>query len=255
MATTINHTKRKKLKREQFDISLLADQDGIPYFDLNLDIKDQDIGSGAKVFVEANTGNTMQRFDFGTVGYLVKPPSTSLHLLSATATPDFRVLVVDSNRSENDETLLAGRISAIAGKARVNSGDSNDGGVSLLIVNCTFLDEMVWNVKMNIGHRPELCLNHKIPDIKHKLTTMPEYQAMILPAALRQVISSYKSIGNKDDDDVVQAQWWQLAEELAGPVDEDADADEFNIWLDDVVSEFCRQHAFCSRLLESAASE
>jgi hypothetical protein len=139
----------------------------------------------------------------------------------------------------------------MADRARANTGYDDEGGSSLLIVTSTDLGEMIWNVKMTAGDRPELCINNKIPDAKYLLTTSPEYQALVLPAAFRQVIANYHLMDTRaDKDDTVQQQWWQLAEELGGPLDEDPGADEFSNWLDDVIGEFCRQHKFCGNLLD-----
>lgn len=253
MATTINHTGRVKLKRDNYEIALIPGEDGVSHFTFQLNTADhKNIDGDARVFVEAKTGNTIQRFDFGTVSKLTNPETTRLDKLSANASPDFRVLIVDSRKNErDDETQIAGRISAMVERVHANTGSDEEGGSSLLIVTTTDLGQMLWNIKMNPGDRPELCLNNKLPDAKHLLTSKPEYKALVLPAAFRQVIASYHAMDTRSDrDDTVQQQWWLLAESFGGTLDEDVEADEFTDWLDDVIGEFCKQHAFCETLVE-----
>lgn len=255
MAITINHTGRRKLDKSQYEISLDKNEDGAPTFKFQLNSIDLDIEENSRVFVEANTRNTMQRFDFGTIGNISPPTNTSLDKLSATEPPRFQVLIVDFNGNQEDELGKKGRIRAKASGIRGSSGLEDDNGSSLLVVSTCKLDQIIWVVKMGLDdNRPELCLNDKVSDVIHLLKTKPEFQALILPAAFRQVLTNYYLMGTKNDtDDLIQQQWWQLATKLAGrdlPEDGAEDGDELPLWLDDVIDGFCRQHMFCDKLIE-----
>lgn len=257
MATTINHTRRKKLDRGQYEITIEKGSDGIPSFQLTLNELDKSIERSSRVFVEANTRNTLQRFDFGTLDEFKSPANTRLDKLSATEPPRFRVLIVDYQGGQSDALERKGRIRAKASGIRGSSGNESENNSSLLVVSTSNLGEMVWYVKVGANdERPELCLNDKIPDAIHLLKTKPEYQALILPAAFRQVLTNYYLVGNQDDtDDVVQQQWWRLATSFAGrepPKEGDeAGIDDFPLWLDEAIEGFCKEHAFCNSLLEA----
>lgn len=254
MAITINHTGRKKLDRNQYSISIENHEGGIPTFTFKLNNIDLGIDGNSRVFVEAYYRNTLQRFDFGTLDNPIVPVSTALDKLSGAASPRFRVLIVDFSGDQQDTIGKKGRICAKASGVRGESKDQ-DSGSSLLVISSVDLGDEIWRVNMEAGDdgRPELCINNKLQNLMHSLKTKPEYQAMILPAAFRQIMTHYYVRGNKDDaDDLVEHEWWKLSNDLANePLgnEERHDSDKFAEWLDEVVGNFCKQHSFCEQLL------
>lgn len=246
MATTINHTGRRKLDRKDYSIKTSKNSDGLTSFDLELALDDFSKFTEAKVVVEVNSSNIMQRFDFGRVADCRAPDSTVLDKLSATATPKFTVLLVDDSQH-------IGRILA-TGETKALIGET-DGGSSLLVVTTFDLGELAWNIQINPGDRPELCLNQKIPDAIQLLKTDPEYQALILPAAFKEIMLTYYAHDNRDDDDEYQKLWWDLAETLGGEVPQEARLDEFINWLEGVILVFSKEHRFYSEMERSRENE
>jgi len=244
MATRINHTGRKKLDRSAYDVTLTNDTNGIPSFGLKISAGDLNFPDDTRVIVEAYSSNLKQRYDFGTLGLFQAPSDTSLDYISASAKPLFNILLIDDRKNE-------GRLVGYAKSVEAKSGSEDDGGSSLLVVTTYDIGERIWNIQMNPGNRPQLCLNQKIPDVIQKLKTQADFQSMILPAAFKEVMTSYYITGNRDDDDNIQNQWWGIAEGLAGELESDASTDRYFEWIDYAVAQFCRQHQFCANLLEN----
>lgn len=243
MAITINHTGRRKLDRNEFKITMLKDGLEIPKFELELQLR-ENLPDNSRIIVEAHTGNITQRFDFGTTRNFEPPLSTELSSLPVNVDPQFRVMVVDY--TERQGRLLASITT------RAASGE-DDGGSSLLLLGTLELQELVWTVQMFAGDRPGLYLNRKIPDVMQKLRTQADFQALILPAAFRTVLSNYYLIENQDDDDEVQSQWWRLSESLGGERPEFGDYDKFSEWVEHATGQFASRHKFCTLLLEDYA--
>lgn len=242
MATTINHTGRRKLKRSEYAITLHTETNKTPTFDLQLAVDKIDSLGSASVIVEANIGNQRQRFEFGTVSKLVQPADTSLNALPATGTPKFSVLIIDKSQTH-------GLLLARASDARPQD-DEQDSGSSLLVIKTYPLEEMLWTINMVAGNRPELILNNRLPDFIHLLKTDPVYQGLILPSAMRLVLTRYAQMDDYDEEsDPVQAQWWKLAEQYGQGEKPEGDDDDFETWMDSVVAGFSKAHGFCSSVL------
>lgn len=238
MATTINHTGRVGLERKHYRIDLSPANGGAGTFDLALHMDDLSIDGNARVFVEAYIKNIRRRFDFGRVSLLQRPSDTSLAFLPKTGVPQFRVLLVE----DADER---GKIVA---HAKGNLGNAGDGSGSLLVVESTDLGEIAWTVEIEGDEKPRLCINNRFGNGVDLISNRADFQAFILPAALRIILTSYFEDDQTEDPDTIQGMWWALAEDLGGEFDGQSDTDDFDGWMNSVVSEFSSRHNLASAM-------
>lgn len=236
MAVTVNHTGRINLEQKHYKIEVDPDSSGVNCFDLQLYLEREKFDPNSKVHVECWIKNVRRRFDFGRVSLLRKPEDTRLDYLPKTGSPQFRVLLIDDS-----DTL-----GKILGHAKSRVGSSGQGASSLLVVKNDDLGEMAWTIEMVAGDRPELVINSRLGNGVEMINKRSDFQALILPAALRMILLNYRIEDNKDEADVVQEQWWSLAEELGGELPTETGIDEFDAWLDNVITGFSMKHEFAS---------
>lgn len=247
MAITINQTGRRTLRRNDLTVSTASDESGILHFDFELSAETHaELPSDTKIIVEAHVGSSRQRFDFGTAGRMVPPPSTSLTDLPPEKVPQFTVLAVACG--DSDGMLLA------RGRTSPRHEDEVAGSSLLVISTQPGMGETLWSLDLPVGDRPQLNLNNQIPDFAHRLRTDPLVQGLVLPAALRQIIAHYCT--SEDDDPEsgsIEAQWSALATACAG--ESWGETQDRETWLDDVVTGFCRRHRFVQKTLATGGDE
>ena len=125
MIRKFNYTGRKKIKRSNVRIDLMRDSNGQRFFRSGFQLDDLELPASAHVYVEAYHRSGYQRFDFGSVGDRKTPTDRMLKNISDSATPLFRVKVVDRSTAH-------GRILASVDKVRPEnrkSGRANRGTV------------------------------------------------------------------------------------------------------------------------------
>lgn len=243
MQRTFNYTNRKRIERShvRFDIESGGQT---PEFKALFHLPEQDLPADASVFVEAYCKETRQRFEFGNVSRIVPPGSTKLDELDLSAPVQFRVLVVD-------ETGKHGKIVASGQGFKPAGEEENDNRSSLLPVFARPMDDVVWKVEINTGGKPELSINNRIPDGIDKVKSDPLFQAMILPAAMREVLMRYLwDAENYDGDDNFE-RWIQFAELLAGTKPDEPDPELWMRWIDECVEAFSRKFNMCDLLCYS----
>jgi hypothetical protein len=238
---TINHTGRRKLKRSEVKISLHERPASPPNFDAQFAFKVGSLPSDAAVFVEAYHRNTQQRFSFGTVGAPKPPETTLLDELDLSGPVLFRVRIVD--QADNEGQLLAS-----ASGLRAEGDSDEEQRSSLIVVRSVPMGEQIWRMSFEDNSKPELLINNRIPDPIGQIKGDHTFQALILPAALRETLTFF--IWNDEiDDDSIQQEWINFAETLGGDRPSGDDANDQLVWIDDVVDAFSSKFKLCEMLV------
>jgi hypothetical protein len=212
-----------------------------PDFEVCFSLNASEYPDDAAVYVEAYHRNTLQRFAFGTVRKIHPPKSTILDELDLSGPVLFRVRVVD--QGEN-----AGRLVAGASGLRPEGDSDEEQRSSLIVVRAMPMDEQVWKMNFVDGSKPELIVNSRIPDAIGQIKTNHVFQALVLPAALRETLTYY--LWNEDEDEgSIQAQWIEFAQKLAGNRPKDPDPAGMLEWVDEAVEGFSKQFKLCELLV------
>lgn len=240
MQRSINFTGRRKILRDEIQMKMLDTEDSIPSFDVTFSLNKGNLPDDATIYIEAYKNNTNQRFHFGTVGHTIKPENCKLNRIDLSAPTLFRIMIVD-------ETGQHGRLIASADQIRPESDDEIQKN-SLLPVKSTQLDQLTWKVEIEPGNKPVLCINRRIPDALGQLAHNPQFQSLIFPAALRQILIFYLWNDN-DEDDPFSADWMRFAEHILCERPHENDPLTLMTWVDDVVSEFSNAFKLTEMLL------
>jgi hypothetical protein len=230
MQRTINHTGRRKIERKEVSVQILERQGQPPEFEVEFAFDKERLPEDGAVYVEAYSRNTLQRFEFGTVNNIQKPARCVLDKIDLSGKTLFRVRVID-------ETENLGRLVADVQGLNARSDDEASQKSSLIILAARPLGQQTWKVNIPDNGKPELIINNMIPDALNKLRSNSVFQALILPAALKQVLMFYLW-GDEIEGETVQAEWIAFAEHLAGEKPHSQDPEELAGWIDDVVERF-----------------
>ena len=245
MQRTINHTGRRKLARSEVSIKLIENPGEAPSFDADFSLNTKNLSPDAAIYVEAYSGNTLQRFEYGTVGAVAQPADRTLKKIDLTAKTQFRVRIVD-------ESSHIGRLVASLQDLKAEGDDDR---ASLMTLASRPLGQETWRVNILEADKPELVINSSIPNSMGQLKDNPLFQALILPAAFKQVLLFYVWDGQFEDE-TPQAQWLALGEHFAGEKPHTEDPSELNAWVDLVIERFSEKFELCEMIklkLEEAA--
>lgn len=244
MKRTFNYTQRRRILREEVRITLEEIEGQPPTFDAEFNFKEP-FPPESRVYVEAFHRETMQRFDFGPVNGIRRPPSRLLDSLDLTGTVLFRVRVVDESKE-------VGRLLGAADQLRPEGWDDDENAESLMILRSRDLFSVPWRVEIfSDGSKPVLYVNSRIPDVLGRVRSDPAFYALILPAALQQVLR--RIIADVPDEDDVEAvkqrdRWVSMATDLDSPPPESDDPEEVSAWIDRVVEGFCTRMDLVTKL-------
>jgi hypothetical protein len=240
MQKTINHTGRRKIEVKELQINIVNKGSYPPIFDVDFSLQRDRLPLSASIYIEAYQRNTLQRFNFGTVGCITKPQNRVLDQLDLSSPALFRIRIVD-------ESEHIGRLIASTEGLRPEGGDGEDERTSLLPVRSRPLGEVTWKVDFDTGGKPELCINSMLPDAISQIKRNPQFQSLILPAALRQILIYF--LWENDEENEHAEAWFRFAEHIGTerpPVD---DSLTLMAWVDDVVERFCSRFELCRMLL------
>jgi hypothetical protein len=232
MQRTINHTGRRKLQRNEVTLKLTERSNEAPVFDIEFELNRDNLPDEAAIYLEAYNGSTQQRFECGSVGDIQIPEDRALDQLDLTGKPLFRVRIVD-------ESSHIGRLLASAQALRAESEDEEQ-RASLMTLASRPLGQQTWRVNIREADKPELVINSAIPDAIGQLKENVVFQALILPAAFRQVLMFYLW-DDEFEEGTPQTQWLALAEHFAGEKPHSKDTAELCEWVDRVVDRFSEQ--------------
>lgn len=242
MLRTFNYTGRKRINQNEVTIQL-DESNGVPEFNAEFRIDWNEFPDDAEICVEAYSGVTRQRFDFGTVERHPPTEYRRLDNLDLTEGIKFRVLIVDG--SDQQALILA------AGNGFL--GDSNDelDRTSLLTVKTLPLEGTIWRLNCSEEFKPELILNNRIPNAIEKMRSDPVFQALILPIAMRDILRYYLLNEDVDREKEIVRQWLAFAEKFSDIDPDFDDNDSVTRWVDDVVGDFSKNFGLCDKLAES----
>ncbi|PSH56316.1 hypothetical protein [Phyllobacterium sophorae] len=202
----------------------------------------------ALIVFEAYQRSTAMRFELGTIAEPMVPEQLNLRDLDPSGSVLFRLKLVSGDDN-------SGRIVGAADRLRPASDENEDGRKSLFPIDLRDLGPEVW--KLDIGDAgPRLLLNYSIPGFIDRVRTDPLVQGLLLPAALRGVLTELaRDAAIEDDDEVTwKADWLQFCREelrlAEEPSDLTTDEDREN-WIADAVQRFCKTGEFVSRIRHS----
>ena len=241
MQRTINHTGRRKVEAKEVQINIMGQENEVPEFDVDFSLNREKLPDTASIYIEAYQRNTLQRFNFGTVGEVRKPGNRTLDQLDLSSPTLFRIRIVD-------ETEHLGRLIASAERLKPEGDNDEDQRSSLLVVRSRPLGQQTWKVVFDAGGKPELCINSRIPDAIGQLKNNPQFQSLILPGAFRQILMFF--LWNEDIEEGSSAEEWvTFAEQIADERPQSKDPKDFVEWIDDVVERFSEEFDLCDILL------
>jgi hypothetical protein len=234
MRSRINNTGRKKIQRDR--IAIVPREDG--GFECDLDVANLGLPPTGRIVVEAHRQSITERFDFGTVA---EPGPKAIPVLRQLDLEDvtFRVKVVDPQN---------GRLLARADRLQPNGHDEG-GRRELLTVRIKDIGPEPWKVEIDPAGEPVLILNDAIPGADARITTDPLFQALILPAAFRQVLHLLWAENEQleQDDDSPASRWLAFSQALTGQEPPDWEDDNAVVeWIDAACREFAARHPFMS---------
>jgi len=248
MKRRINSTGRKRINREDIKISMLEVAPGKPLrANAELELEDYGFPPDAHVAIEAYHRASGQRFNCNTVGSLSIPSTLVLDEVDHSGTVLFRVKVVN-----NEEPL--GQLLGSAERIQPKSELDNEGKKSLFPVLHRDIGAEIWKVELAPDHGPNLILNNRLPDFRHRLQYDPILQGLMLPAALRIVLEVLvkDSDGIIDDEEDWKTDWKEFCKSglgiHEGPPGLGSEEEEKAEWIDSVVKKFSAKHRFLKNI-------
>jgi hypothetical protein len=240
MIRRFNYTRRKRIPLDRISIHVTRTDHMLESFDAVIRLDDMGLPDLAKVYTEIYHRTDLARYDFGTVGNIVRPEDTGLSQLAHHEGLRFRVMVVD-------ESGECGLILAIADKVRPSGIVEKR---SILPVEFRDLGRQVWKVNYD-GDEPVLLLNERIPNIHNLARTDPCFHLYVYPAVIRDIFTHMFLVDGLNDLDGPLMEWHSNWLKFAGRFlpddawtqlqlqdDSFASADVLR-WIDKLVEEFC----------------
>jgi hypothetical protein len=236
MARSFNYTKRQDIANSSVRVTV-SGVESHHEFAAAFNLKEYDFDSGAKLYVEAYRKNQLKRFDFGTVGAIVSPESTSLDEFGDDVTGvRFRVKVVAATA---EKTIL--------GMSRSSFRAENDeGGAADCILPISRLpkeNENVWEVDFS-DDGPSLAINAAL---EKQVVQKSYFYALVFPAVIREILTYAFIENNPDELGEWVDDWRQFALALGADVfpalsfeDNEKNVDLLRSWIDSAVKAFVR---------------
>ncbi len=233
MQRTLNYTNRRRIEKHEVLFSFTEDGGNIPEFEALFEFNSE-YPKDASLYVEAYYRETRQRFDFGKVSKITPPKNCKLDELDLSGSIQFDVLIVDKSRKHG---LVLARGTRF--KADSDDGEENNRS-SILPVKKAQLGQLPWKVEIESGELTKLCLNDSIPNAIEKINNDAVFQSLILPAALKEILTFY--LWNEDQDSEEAKRWFAFADDFAESRPKSEDPSELLEWVEEVVEEFAKHH-------------
>lgn len=239
MIRRFNYTQRKRIELRRVAIELYeSGDDSPPSFSAEIDLSDMGLLPDALVVVIANRGQSSMRFDWGTVSN-PKPP-IDCSLTDIPSNPNFRVMALAPDGS--------GRLLALADRVKPKRGSSRN---SLLWLQEADLGEQVWRLDFGDGDgNPTMQINSNIPGISAAAREDDAFRALVIPEALRLILTRALIVEEYDidDDEGNWSEWVGFVrdfytEEFPTTPDDDTAKAE---WVEGAVQSFTEQRFHAS---------
>jgi hypothetical protein len=243
----INFTGRKRIRHELVDIRLLETKLGESLkAQASLQLEGEGFPGEALVSLEAYHRSSGMRFDCGTVANLSIPPVLDLTEVDRSGTVLFRVKVIDSKDS-------VGRLLGSAERIQPCSEEGDEGRRSIFPIKTRDLGAEVWKVEVDHETPPALILNNRIPGLVQQVLEQPLLQGVLLPAALRIVLTELVREPYADDEDATEwkSDWLGYCTDQLGvpdPSELPTDTESRSDWVDEAVRHFCEDLDFVRRI-------
>jgi hypothetical protein len=239
MIKRLNFTGRKRLKKSDIEILQAVDDTGGAAFSAKFQFPDSFPADG-HVVVEAWSGVTLQRFDFGTVGNIASPSDLRLTEVDLSRRVKYRVRVVQ-------DQVGAGELFASIDNIRPLT-DLDDQDSLIWIETNPAMDEVPWKLDFSTDEGyPIIMVNRNIPGLTERIRSDQEMQALILPGVLREVLSQCTRMEKEGGLSDQAQEIMDFANGLFHRPDVD-DLEDDVAWIDDVVRIFCDQRKFAAVL-------
>jgi hypothetical protein len=233
MKRTINYTGRKRIKKENISINIIKNENNTLYFSVNeLDLKELNINTDAKVYIEAYYRTDLKRFDLGNIHNIKTPIVNDISDLVYIANIKFRVIVVDPSD----------------GKILAHIDNISIGKNVLLRVEIKDLNNNIWMIEYD-NDGPILCLNNKIPNIINIVKNDPQFFMYVFPSVIREILTYIFFVDDYDPETNWHSNWLTFTKHLifATPTildkkDDCFDKDEVNEWINNVATEFTNKY-------------
>lgn len=242
MRSRINSTGRRRITRDRIAIHA---RDSTA-FDVTLTLDGLALPPDGRVVVEAHRQSVTERFDFGAVTD-IRPASPPILRQFAVEDATFRIKVINPD---------GGRLLARADRLRADAGEGG-GRRELLTVKIRDIGPEPWRTEFMPGGEPCLVLNDSIPGAAARITSDRVFQALVIPAAFRQVLhllwTRHEQIDA--DEDTPASRWLTFASALTGmETMETPDWDDSEAvldWIDAACTAFAGRHNFIIALMEA----
>ena len=235
MKRKLNYTGRKKIKRQDFIVSIIKDNSDTKSFSAEIMLDEYDFPPDAKIFVEAYRFTEIKRFDFGKVSK-IKKPNTDISEMSHKDHLLFTLKVVDN-------LFEKGKILGCLQSVRPDNRNTKKvGPKSILDVEFKELtDNIIWKLEYDEGG-PILMLNTKINNIQHISKNDAFFFFNVYPAIIKEILFYIRYIEKVDNNDVEDdwcKDWIDFAERFSDKsYKEITDNDSFSDWVDSSVYGF-----------------
>lgn len=239
MRSRINSTGRRRITRDRIAIHV---RDSTA-FDVALALDGLALPPDGRVVVEAHRQSVTERFDFGVVAD-VRPATPPILRQFAVEDATFRIKVIHPD---------GGRLLARADRLRADAGEGG-GRRELLTVRVKDIGPEPWRTELMAGDEPCLVLNDNIPSAAARITSDPVFQALVIPAAFRQVLHLLWTHGEQidADEDTPASRWLTFANALTGAETPDwADSEAVLDWINAACTAFAGRHDFIIALKEA----
>lgn len=241
-----NFTHRKRIPREKIGLTVHANE-SISLLDISVDLADQDLPDGAKLYVEAYRPSTTQRarFSLGAVRQQVRQAGLPLREFESIDDLLFSLKVVDEGQRHGVLLAYADSI-----QPERNDRATGAGGESLLAVVSEDLDGVLW--KLDFYEERYVLTIERSLGLKEAVVRNPVFRALVMPAAFREILfrivlgSDIEWAEELDEDSDNPTRWIHFASRLGCGMPprkaEDADSLRKLIeWVDSAVSCFSKK--------------
>ncbi len=243
MIRRINYTGRKRIKQDHLSVVVYKSNGGPAKFDAKLELKDYDLPEDAIVSVEAYRQTIWMRFDFGTASKLTPPQKRELTEFESPDGVLFRVKVTSQVANQ-------GKLLAEADQVPFHLfGEPEEIRAPLLTVASEDLEYEV--SKVDFADRPILIVNSRLGDWR-SIAKLPVFSSLVYPQAFKQILIRILTVEKHhavEDGEDWRAQWLRYATLLPGvsTPPEEGEEQEYDDWIDDAVSAFCKKHGMLEK--------
>lgn len=242
-----NFTGRRRLNKSDVVIHIVRVGNNSPRFSATIDFSNLTLPTDATVIIEVRQRDLVQRFHCGTVATFAVPANAALDELDPEVPMSFWVRVVDESRADR-------RLIAVARSIRpVGDDDDGVGRDSLLSLKSKDLGQIPWMVEYPESEEgiPKLIINNRIPEAMERLSSDPVFQALVFPAAIRDILARILvEDEDRGDDESWQTKWIDHGASLAGESCPDYGvATSRTVWIQEAARGFCERFAIADRML------